>query len=132
MRRPDRAGKPIGPKHPGRCHQRRRWIPSQFASLPPGQTSRPTLREGETRAALSALGAVGENLTFLRLPDRFVPSSGTEAQRAAAAIANVACAIDATALAVTWPHDPHHCDHRAAGDTVLPPNTTFDRAPIGL
>src|SRR3984893_12828381 len=55
------------------------------------------LREGETRAALSALGAVGENLTFLRLPDRFVPSSGREAQRAAAAIANVACAIDATA-----------------------------------
>src|ERR1700730_12047021 len=150
MRRPDRAGKPIGPKHPGRCHQRRRWVPSQFASLPPDKLR--DLREGETRAALSALGAVGENLTFLRLPDRFVPSSGTEAQRAAAAIANVACAIDATALAVTWPHDPH-CDHLAAWHLVrqaclrlhggirlltyliwghiLPPDTTFDRAPIG-
>jgi LmbE family N-acetylglucosaminyl deacetylase len=110
------------------------------------------LREGETRAALSALGAVGENLTFLRLPDRFVPSRGPEAQRAAAAIANVACAIDATALAVTWPHDPH-CDHLAAWRLVrqaclrlhggirlltypiwghiLPSDTTFERAPIG-
>lgn len=110
------------------------------------------LREGETRAALSALGAVGENLTFLRLPDRFVPSRGPEARRAAATIANVACAIDATALAVTWPHDPH-CDHLAAWHLVrqaclrlhggirlltypiwghtLPPDTTFDRAPIG-
>jgi len=110
------------------------------------------LREGETRAALSALGAVGENLTFLRLPDRFVPSHGPDARRAAATIANVACAIDATALAVTWPHDPH-CDHLAAWHLVrqaclrlhggirlltypiwghtLPPDTTFDRAPIG-
>ena len=110
------------------------------------------LREGETRAALSALGAVGENLTFLRLPDRFVPSHGPDARRAAATIANVACAIDATALAVTWPHDPH-CDHLAAWHLVrqaclrlhggirlltypiwghtLPPDTTFERAPIG-
>src|ERR1700737_1142755 len=110
------------------------------------------LRGGETRAALSALGAVGENLTFLRLPDRFVPTSGREAQRAAAAIANAACAIDATALAVTWPHDSH-CDHLAAWHLVrqaclrlpggirlltypiwghiLPPDTTFERAPIG-
>ena len=53
MRRPDRAGKPIGPKHPGRCHQRRRWIPSQFASLPPGQTSRPT-RGRDTCCSFSA------------------------------------------------------------------------------
>src|SRR3984893_12524401 len=124
--------------------------PNSRVSTP--RTNFATCGRGRRGPLSPALGAVGENLTFLRLPDRFVPSSGTEAQRAAAAIANVACAIDATALAVTWPHDPH-CDHLAPWHLVrqaclrlhggirlltyliwghiLPPDTTFDRAPIG-
>lgn len=71
------------------------------------------LREDEARAAVAALGADPACLAFLRLPDRFVPDQGPEADRASALIAEALEAALAGALFVTWRHDPH-CDHQAA------------------
>lgn len=75
------------------------------------------LREQETRDAVAALGVPPEAVTFLRLPDAGVPSSGPEAEAAAARIAGVANRIGAGAVCVTWGHDPH-CDHQAAAAIV--------------
>ena len=75
------------------------------------------LREAETRAAVSVLGLAPGHVRFLRLPDRFVPSAGPEAESAADAIAAAARACGAGALFVTWAHDPH-CDHQAAARLV--------------
>lgn len=75
------------------------------------------LREAETLDAVDALGLSPDAVRFLRLPDRFVPSSGTEAEAAAAAIAAAAREVAAGAVCVTWRHDPH-CDHSAAADIV--------------
>jgi LmbE family N-acetylglucosaminyl deacetylase len=52
-------------------------------------------------------------MLFLRLPDRFVPSEGEEAERAIDAIADCAREIGAGSLFVSWRHDPH-CDHEAS------------------
>ena len=71
------------------------------------------LRECEAQAAAGTLGLPTNRLSFLRLPDRRVPSEGLAAKRAADAIAGAAEAIGATALFVSWRLDPH-CDHRAA------------------
>ncbi|WP_298967607.1 PIG-L family deacetylase [uncultured Methylobacterium sp.] len=71
------------------------------------------LRETETLAAARALGLDAAHVRFLRLPDRFVPSAGPAAEAAADAIAAAARESGATALFVTWAHDPH-CDHEAA------------------
>ncbi|GJD61990.1 PIG-L deacetylase family protein [Methylobacterium frigidaeris] len=71
------------------------------------------LRESETLAAAASLGLSPEHIAFLRLPDRFVPASGPEAEAAAGAIAEAARACGAGALFVTWAHDPH-CDHAAS------------------
>ncbi|GJD50243.1 putative N-acetyl-alpha-D-glucosaminyl L-malate deacetylase 2 [Methylobacterium crusticola] len=84
----------------------------------PGSPSHPperlrALREAETLAAVAALGLEAGSVGFLRLPDRFVPAAGPEAEDAAQAIARAARACGAGALLVTWAHDPH-CDHQAA------------------
>ncbi|MFE1600304.1 PIG-L deacetylase family protein [Methylobacterium sp. ID0610] len=71
------------------------------------------VREAETLAAAEALGLAREHVRFLRLPDRFVPTDGAEADRAVAAIAGTARACGAGAVFVTWAQDPH-CDHAAA------------------
>lgn len=71
------------------------------------------LRESEARTACAALGLRDSDLTFLRLPDRAVPSSGPDAELAGQTIAALCCDIEARTLFVTWPHDPH-CDHAAA------------------
>lgn len=71
------------------------------------------LREQETRQAVSELGLDQRNLTFLGLPDRFVPDRGEQADWAAEIIAGLCERARATALFVTWRHDPH-CDHQAA------------------
>lgn len=71
------------------------------------------LREGEARQAVAELGLDDRNLTFLRLPDRYVPNQGAEADAAAEAIARLCREARATALFVTWREDPH-CDHKAA------------------
>jgi LmbE family N-acetylglucosaminyl deacetylase len=71
------------------------------------------LREAEARQAVSALGLAPRRLSFLRLPDRFVPSEGVLAHAAVNQIVSAAKKIDASALFVSWRHDPH-CDHEAA------------------
>ncbi|KQP52711.1 GlcNAc-PI de-N-acetylase [Methylobacterium sp. Leaf399] len=71
------------------------------------------LRETEAQDAVAILGLPREAVSFLRLPDAGVPSTGPEAQAAADAIAALARDCDAGAICVTWAHDPH-CDHTAA------------------
>ncbi len=71
------------------------------------------LREAETLEATAELGLAPDCVTFLRLPDRFVPSDGVQAQAAVAAMVAAAPGGHAATIAVTWPHDPH-CDHQAA------------------
>jgi LmbE family N-acetylglucosaminyl deacetylase len=58
------------------------------------------------------LGPDPSHILFLSLPDRVVPSYGGEAERAAEAIAHEARQVRASALFVSWRHDPH-CDHQA-------------------
>jgi LmbE family N-acetylglucosaminyl deacetylase len=71
------------------------------------------LREQEAIAAGCELGVTEDAITFLRLPDRFVPSDGLRAQSTVNAIVRIAYACDADVMTVTWEHDPH-CDHQAA------------------
>jgi LmbE family N-acetylglucosaminyl deacetylase len=71
------------------------------------------LREEEARQAATELGLKPEDMLFLSLPDRFVPSEGEEAERAIDAISDCARAIGARSLFVSWRHDPH-CDHQAS------------------
>ena len=71
------------------------------------------LRRDEARAAAAALGVADDEVVFLDLPDRFVPSHGPVAEAAAAQIAALARSVAAEALFVTWEHDPH-TDHHAA------------------
>lgn len=110
------------------------------------------LREEETRRAVSVLGMDPGRVTFLRLPDAHVPSAGAQAEAAASAVAEVASSCGASAVFVTWRHDPH-CDHKAAAAIValarrhmpgvrvyeypvwgwtLPPETEVGPAPEGL
>jgi LmbE family N-acetylglucosaminyl deacetylase len=72
-----------------------------------------SLREEEAKRAGAELGLRAEDMLFLRLPDRFVPFEGEEAERAIGAIADCAREIGARSLFVSWRHDPH-CDHEAS------------------
>jgi LmbE family N-acetylglucosaminyl deacetylase len=76
-----------------------------------------SLREDETRRAVTVLGMDPAHVTFLRLPDAHVPSEGHEAEAAALAVAEAARASSASAVFVTWRHDPH-CDHKASAAIV--------------
>lgn len=76
-----------------------------------------SLREAETVRAMAKLGLGAEHVHFLRLPDGGVPSEGAEAEAAADKIAEIARAAGASALFVTWRHDPH-CDHTASAAIV--------------
>ena len=72
------------------------------------------LRESEARQAVHELGLDPvQDIAFLRMPDRFVPSDGPIAERAIARIAASAERVGAAALFVSWRHDPH-CDHQAS------------------
>ncbi len=72
------------------------------------------LREAEARAAIRELGLDPErDIMFPRLPDRFVPSEGPRAEAAVGGIVDCARDAKATALFVSWRHDPH-CDHQAS------------------
>lgn len=75
------------------------------------------LREAETVRAMAELGLGAEHVHFLRLPDGGVPSEGAEAEAAADKVAKIARAAGASALFVTWRHDPH-CDHTASAAIV--------------
>jgi LmbE family N-acetylglucosaminyl deacetylase len=72
-----------------------------------------TLREVEARQAGAELGLRPDELVFLRLPDRFVPHEGEEAERAINVIAECVKESGAGSLFVSWRHDPH-CDHEAS------------------
>jgi LmbE family N-acetylglucosaminyl deacetylase len=76
------------------------------------------LRRDETIAAAAALGVSKHSLSFLDLPDGFVPTIGDQAIVAVDAIVAAVRSIEADAIAVTWGHDPH-CDHRAAFTLAL-------------
>ncbi len=93
-------------------------IVSDGAGSHPNSTAYPpdrlrALREGEAREAGAELGLRPEEMHFLRLPDRFVPHEGEEAERAIEAIVDCAREIGAGSLFVSWRHDPH-CDHEAS------------------
>ncbi|KQP85387.1 GlcNAc-PI de-N-acetylase [Methylobacterium sp. Leaf113] len=75
------------------------------------------LRETELVDAAGILGVPAEAVTFLRLPDAGVPSTGPVAEDAAERIAAIAQDADAGAVCVTWGHDPH-CDHQASAALV--------------
>ncbi len=111
-----------------------------------------TLRETETLRAVAALGLAADAVTFLRLPDAHVPSTGAKAQDAADAVVEATRGCAAGAVFVTWRHDPH-CDHRASAAIValarlhlpgirvyeypvwgwtLPPETEVGAPPQGL
>ena len=79
------------------------WPPSALRNL----------REEETMRAVETLGLTRDVVTFLRAPDRFVPSEGPDAEQLAQSISRIAQDISASAIAVTWRHDPH-CDHAAS------------------
>ena len=87
------------------------------------------LREEETRAAVAELGLPPEAVTFIGLPDRFVPSTGPEAEAAGAVIAAAAARVSAGIVCVTWRHDPH-CDHLAAADIVGAARDKLDSARV--
>jgi LmbE family N-acetylglucosaminyl deacetylase len=71
------------------------------------------LREEEAKQAGAELGLKPEDMLFLRLPDRFVPFEGEEAERAIDALVDCVRDIGARSLFVSWRHDPH-CDHEAS------------------
>jgi LmbE family N-acetylglucosaminyl deacetylase len=71
------------------------------------------LREGEAKRACAELGVRAEDLLFLGLPDRSVPDSGVDAERAVSTIIERVDEVGARSLFVTWRHDPH-CDHQAS------------------
>lgn len=84
----------------------------------PGSSSYPAerlraLREAEALAAAGVLGVPSDNVHFLRLPDRFVPSGGPAAEAAVAQLADHIRRSGSDFVAVTWEEDPH-CDHKAA------------------
>jgi LmbE family N-acetylglucosaminyl deacetylase len=72
-----------------------------------------SLREEEARQAGAELGLKPEDMLFLRLPDRFVPSEGEDVERAIGVIADRVREVGAGSLFVSWRHDPH-CDHEAS------------------
>jgi LmbE family N-acetylglucosaminyl deacetylase len=80
-------------------------------AYPPGRLT--TLREVEARQAGAELGLRPEKMIFLRLPDRFVPHQGEEAEHAINVIADCVKEMGAGSLFVSWRHDPH-CDHEAS------------------
>lgn len=72
------------------------------------------LREDEARDAVGHLGLdPADDVSFLRLPDRFVPSDGPRAEKAIARIIGCVEEVGGEALFVSWRHDPH-CDHQAS------------------
>ena len=80
-------------------------------AYPPDRLS--SLREQEATQAGAELGLKPGEMLFLRLPDRFVPCKGEEAERAIGVIAGCVREIGAGSLFVSWRHDPH-CDHAAS------------------
>lgn len=81
------------------------------SSYPPARLR--ALREAEALAAARLLGVAADDVHFLRLPDRFVPSDGAAADPVIDGLANLIRSSASDVVAVTWEEDPH-CDHKAA------------------
>ena len=75
------------------------------------------LREEETLQAVANLGLDTSDVRFLGLPDAAVPTTGPTAETAIDEIVAIASECSATAVFVTWRHDPH-CDHAPAAALV--------------
>ena len=75
------------------------------------------LREAETLSAVATLGLEPSQVHFLGLPDAAVPITGPLVEKAVDDIVAIAADCAATALVVTWRHDPH-CDHEASAILV--------------
>jgi LmbE family N-acetylglucosaminyl deacetylase len=71
------------------------------------------LRHEEGVRAGAQLGLKREHLSFLALPDRFVPTSGPLADWAVDEISALIDSTSTSVVFVTWDQDPH-CDHVAA------------------
>jgi LmbE family N-acetylglucosaminyl deacetylase len=71
------------------------------------------LRGAEARRAGAELGLKPEDMLFLGLADRYVPSEGADAERAIGAIVDCVRESGARSLFVSWRQDPH-CDHEAS------------------
>jgi LmbE family N-acetylglucosaminyl deacetylase len=71
------------------------------------------LREEEGRRAGAELGLKPEDMLFLGLADRCVPSEGPDAERAIGAIVDCVRESGARSVFVSWRRDPH-CDHEAS------------------
>jgi LmbE family N-acetylglucosaminyl deacetylase len=70
------------------------------------------LREGETQAAVAALGLSPARLDFLRLRDGKAPHQGAEFKRVVAWLADFMRDRRIGTVCATWMHDPHP-DHLA-------------------
>jgi LmbE family N-acetylglucosaminyl deacetylase len=70
-------------------------------------------REMEAHHAIAALGLRRDRTAFLGLQDTATPHAGVVFDRAVGAIVELATAMDCSAIAAPWQHDPH-CDHLAA------------------
>jgi len=78
------------------------------------------LREREALAALDILGVPPTSMTFLRLPDRYVPRTGGEGfGEAVALVRRVIASLPEPprTIFLPWRRDPH-TDHRAAWEIV--------------
>lgn len=80
-------------------------------TYPPERLS--AVRRDEVAGAVQILGVHAASLTFLDLKDGAAPKSGLMFDAAVEQIGTVVDRIEASALFVTWSHDPH-CDHEAA------------------
>ncbi|GAC1345449.1 MAG: PIG-L family deacetylase [Acetobacteraceae bacterium] len=80
-------------------------------SHPPDRLRR--LREAEAAEAVAALGLGPDRIGFLRLPDRYAPTTGPYFDAAVAAVLAALARARCTTLLAPWQHDPHS-DHLAA------------------
>jgi LmbE family N-acetylglucosaminyl deacetylase len=72
------------------------------------------VRQEEARRAGAEVGLKPEeDMLFLGLRDRYVPSEGAEAEHAIDVLVDSARESDAGSFFVSWRHDPH-CDHQAS------------------
>jgi len=71
------------------------------------------LRESETRAAMAVLGLESEAITFLRLQDGAVPTTGQAFERAVNQCCDYLARVQPQVVFLPWRFDPHP-DHRAS------------------
>jgi LmbE family N-acetylglucosaminyl deacetylase len=83
----------------------------------PGSRTHPAeklraVRESEARAAVSLLGARGEDVVFMRIDDTRSPLDGPLFESAVETIAQLARSARCSVILAPWRHDPH-CDHES-------------------